>query len=810
MIIRELNLIGFGKFNNEIIDLEDGINIIYGNNEAGKTTIHNFINGMFYGFLKPYAKRTIYEDEHGRYEPWSNTKYSGVIKFLYDGKEYRVERIFTKGDESTQVFLDDTGEEITNSIDNGNSGRVLQPGFHFFGFNDAVYSNTISIKQLDSKTEDSLANEVRDKLVNVSTTLDDNLSIEKAIQELERALKDIGSVRATTSVYGKTYERLDELNNYRKEILGFKDEYDKILELDTSLDEKLIDEQKNLEILEGKLKKVIAMEKNKVYNESKGLIEDIEKLENKLQEYRKYRDLSMEDYSKAIELSNHIRYIDERKDELIRELKGLEDKLKDFENVDTEGINESEEIAADYLRYEELEEEKNKLFYNDNDSEIQFLKRDYDDNSKLKSKFNLMLIAAILLSIGSCIFTYSTRIYWILLVNIVLIPSIIFFLSKMRRVRGLLIRIKSHIDEVETNNKTRKDGIDVIQKVQLSILEKYKVDSRLKLKMLNDRLQLKIYKNREKLEVQSENILRREDISNKLEELKDGKIVDQESLRKILKVNLSRDLDEFKIGLENKGIYEDISVEIKNKRTLLEKTLGGLTLEGLEDELRSYDLKEIEKSSELSSEELKKAIDIRKLVISDIRVEKRGIEERLNLLNSRISQLVEIDEEIKRKQEMMTELDDKRESIELARDTIENISKDIHRQFAPTINEKVGKIIENITGGKYRGVKIDDKLEMGIVNPITREIIHIDSLSGGTIDQLYFSLRFGIIDSIKNQGLPLILDDCFIQYDDNRLKNMIKFLVDESQRRQIILFTCHRRENRILKGMDVDFNLIEL
>ncbi|MGN9165919.1 ATP-binding protein [Tissierellaceae bacterium HCP3S3_D8] len=810
MIIRELNLIGFGKFNNEIIDLEDGINIIYGNNEAGKTTIHNFINGMFYGFLKPYAKRTIYEDEHGRYEPWSNTKYSGAIKFLYDGKEYRIERIFTKGDESTQVFLDNTGEEITNSIDNGNSGRVLQPGFHFFGFNDAVYSNTISIKQLDSRTEDSLANEVRDKLVNVSTTLDDNLSIEKAIQELDRALKDIGSVRATTSVYGKIYERLGELNNHRKEILGFKEEYDKILELDTSLDEKLIDEEKNLEILEGKLKKVIAMEKNRVYNESKGLIEDIEKLENKLQEYRKYRDLSMEDYSKAIELSNHIRYIDERKDELIRELKGLEDKLKEFENIDAEGIDESEEIAADYLRYEELEEEKNKLFYNNNDNEIQFLKKDYDDNSKLKSKFNLMLSAAILLSIGSCILTYSTRIYWILLANIALIPSIIFFLSKVRRVRGLLIRIKSHIDEVEINNKTRKDRIDEIQKVQFSILEKYKVDSRLKLKMLNDRLQLKMYKNREKLEVQSENILRREEISNKLEELKDGKIIDQESLRKILKINLSRDLDEFKIGLKNKGIYEDISVEIKNKRTLLEKTLGGLTLEGLEDELRSYDLKEIEKSSELSSEELKKAIDTRKLVISDIRVEKRGIEERLNLLNGRISQLVEIDEEIKRKQEIMTELDDKRESIELARDTIENISKDIHRQFAPTINEKVGKIIENITGGKYRGVKIDDKLGMRIVDPITREIIGIDSLSGGTIDQLYFSLRFGIIDSIKNQRLPLILDDCFIQYDDNRLKNMIKFLVDESQRRQIILFTCHRRENEILKDMDVDFNLIEL
>ncbi len=52
--------------------------------------------------------------------------------------------------------------------------------FIFFGFNDAVYSNTISIRQLNSETEDSLAKEVRDKLVNVTTTLDDELSVKKS------------------------------------------------------------------------------------------------------------------------------------------------------------------------------------------------------------------------------------------------------------------------------------------------------------------------------------------------------------------------------------------------------------------------------------------------------------------------------------------------------------------------------------------------------------------------------------------------------------------------------------------------------
>ena len=229
MIIKELNLIGFGQFNNKVIELKNGLNIIFGKNEAGKTTIHNFINGMFYGFLKPYATRTNYTEEHAKYDPWNNQRYAGVLKFTYDGKEYRIERDFIKNHESTNVILDETGEDITNKINTGDAGRVLQPGHHFFGFNDAVFSNTLSIKQMCNRTENSLANEVRDKLVNVSTTLDDNLSIEDAIEELDKSIKDIGTIRATTSPYGKSFSRLERLRERKRTILDQKDEYNELL-----------------------------------------------------------------------------------------------------------------------------------------------------------------------------------------------------------------------------------------------------------------------------------------------------------------------------------------------------------------------------------------------------------------------------------------------------------------------------------------------------------------------------------------------------------------------------------------------------
>src|SRR5690625_1156785 len=156
MKLKELKLIGFGKFNNKSIELSEGINIIYGENEAGKTTLHNFINGMFYGFLRPNIERVLYLEEYDKYNPWSNDRYSGLIRFEYRGEDFVIERDFTKGEEKTLVYLAATGDDITHSIEAGGR-RVLQPGYHFFGFSDSVYSNTISIKQLGCKTEDSLA-----------------------------------------------------------------------------------------------------------------------------------------------------------------------------------------------------------------------------------------------------------------------------------------------------------------------------------------------------------------------------------------------------------------------------------------------------------------------------------------------------------------------------------------------------------------------------------------------------------------------------------------------------------------------------
>ena len=86
MQIRELILKNYGKFHNRQIELEDGINLIYGENESGKSTIHTFIKGMLFGMERGRGRAAV-NDTYSTYEPWENSNYyAGILQFSSGGK----------------------------------------------------------------------------------------------------------------------------------------------------------------------------------------------------------------------------------------------------------------------------------------------------------------------------------------------------------------------------------------------------------------------------------------------------------------------------------------------------------------------------------------------------------------------------------------------------------------------------------------------------------------------------------------------------------------------------------------------------
>lgn len=149
------------------------------------------------------------------------------------------------------------------------------------------------------------------------------------------------------------------------------------------------------------------------------------------------------------------------------------------------------------------------------------------------------------------------------------------------------------------------------------------------------------------------------------------------------------------------------------------------------------------------------------------------------------------------------------ESINLAMETIKSLSDEIQVAFGMHLNESASNYIDILTNGKYNSLSIDNALNTTI--NYDGKMIPLYKVSTGTIDQIYLAIRLSIIDIINRNTdtLPLIFDDCFAMYDDERLEATLKFLYNRINT-QILIFTCHNREDSIFNKNNLPANKIQI
>ena len=809
MILKELNLISFGKFQKKRFNLEKGLNIFYGENESGKTTIHNFIDGMFYGFLKPYVRKRYYLEEYEKYRPWNGNQYIGILKLVKDDKKYRIERDFAKGE--VKVYDELTGKDITDDIDVGEKIKVHLPGLYFFDFNTSVYKNTISIKQLGNKIDSTLSTEVKDRLANISTSLDDEISVKQAISHLEKELDKIGTSKAYTKPYGKSIVQLDKLKEKHKLVLEKQKEYNRTIDEFNVLKEKIESKEKEIHHLKEQLEKVELFKKKKIYDDVLALREEIKLIDKEIEILKPYSLLDFEDYTIGLRLQNSKDSLEREIKDLLFKIHSLEYKLKDKKlDGDEEIVNgvNAEELFKDMNTYNEMEEEKNNLILNNQKNRLEILNGELkileDKVNKSKVKGNIFIVLAIV-SLG------------LVLVNpflsIIALSFIALFFNSRRSSKGYikdLDELKGKIKTISHQEDERETRLSDIEKNQKKIVFKYDCSSKLEFNRLYEEIRLNQINQNQRLDAINQLDTELKDTISILDIKKKEIYNINHQLKEILQRNNSNTLDEFKVGLDKKKDYENLVIDRKGKFEVIDRILDNTTLEDLKVQLAHYNDKYFDNVDQLDISIIKDEIRDREESLYTIKDNCSRLEERIYNLNEEVKHLVDIEEEIGRIEDDIQYFQNRIRSIEIAKSTIEDISQEIHTQFAPKINKKVSKLINFISNGKYAHVKISDDLDIVIESPSTKEIVPIDSLSGGTIDQLYFALRFSIISSMKGDNLPLILDDCFIQYDDQRLKNILSFLVDLSSERQILLFTCHNREREILDNLGLKYNIINL
>ena len=272
-----------------------------------------------------------------------------------------------------------------------------------------------------------------------------------------------------------------------------------------------------------------------------------------------------------------------------------------------------------------------------------------------------------------------------------------------------------------------------------------------------------------------------------------------------------------KINLEINNLNQEIklleknNLEIKKKKNNLKKKIN-LKINKEKEKIKNKYLEKIEKNKinnlinleniNFEIENLQNKINNKNIELHKLELDEKNIEPKLDNLSK-------IEEELVNNKNKMLTLNKMNLSFELAKSVLEQAYEKMKNTVTPKFTEELSKNISSITDGKYNNVRLNDE-EGLIVELQNGNYVPASKLSIGTIDQLYLSLRLSMIEDLSNENMPIILDEAFAYYDNERLKNILLFLQEKTNNHQVLIFSCTNREKEILEKEKIKYNIIEL
>lgn len=724
MLITRLKLNYFGRFRDKEILLKPGINLIYGPNEAGKSTIHAFIRGMLFGIEKTRGRASSKLDVYSKYLPWDYPgAYGGSMDIRLADKDYRLRRSFLATDKSFNIIDLSTGRKL--QLKEGLISELIS------GLTESVYRNTVSIEQLKARTDAELAAQLQNYIANLSVSKSREIDVGKALGLLKDKRKALMA------------------NDYKARLKALQDEIVSCIEKETKMDE-LSQGLKELLEMEEKLKLEIDAVSSSANNEEAQRMNELPAI---LEKYKSHKEIS------------------EQLMQLSRRRKLLQEQIA-FISARTQQISE-EGLEKDIRISEELKEEEHHLLAQ---------KQELDGRRAAFRAVLLKGVAFTLLPFFTAAFavmrmaatlTGAKMIYCLLFGAGVLAYTL--FAARQRKKQK---RVSDRLAELEARLiKLRSELEAIFTKYNKALFD---VNATHNPKGIND------------AELAASQAEYRPADTEALKQLQ----------RELLKS--SYELEGIKEQLSSISLMED---ELEDKRDILYETIMRYLQYFIhEDELSD---EAIDRLKELIRQKKQAAGE----ALAGLTARHNNCRLQIERIRWEMLQLEGNEKELMQKQELYDRLMQEQKkaqmelsAVELAIETIEELSKSIHDSFGGRLGRAVSQIVSNITGGRYNKLIINEKLEVAV--DWKDELIATERLSAGTIDQIYFSIRLAASDLLlENEELPLILDDSFALYDDDRLKAAISKVAD---RGQIIILTCHKQEEEAIKELGLPCNIIEL
>lgn len=759
MKINKIHIISFGGLKNYTLELSDGFNCIYGQNEQGKTTIMSFIKMMFYGSERGSSQ--ISKNIRKKYTPWDGSPMAGSIEFESDGKSYKLEREFRSSNSTDKVTLTDLSLGEKQTVE-GNIGVRL------FGLSSAAFDRSIFIGQSGFPENDPNAEgELNARLSNMASTGEEQISLEEISSRIEKARFSLISKSGKAGEYYKNTLLAEELKQ----------------RLDQSV-------CANLRYLEGKEKLIsYAKETAKLVKKADTLksrlsreqdIKNAEKLEEllltkeKLEEVKAH--LTLSDGTPADE--NYLRNLKFVKSKLQNASFKAEAKEKEAEiiknQLDTlvDGPKLSTDETPEKLSEDLISLDKNLASLQEKAKETNDKIRELTDkksNQGATLNPTLLIIGISLFAVSGVMLLVSktAAIPFFAAAVIMTVLSFVLKSDKKAKIIGEEIAAlenifnsqSSHIEELKAqigDKKTKLEAIKLAASSNIQVIEKQKAELSAALEQLSA---LRDEENGIKTEL--DNLINRINTA-------DG---NKENILNILESAVSRQKElKQHIGFLLKDL-NNISYEDAKKKLETIKAVGN-------DE--KVDFTKLSADYESLSKEISNRKETEATAAAELKAMLNGVEN-TDVLKS----------QLKEKNDLLTAQKEFCDSADIALRVLTESFAELRQSYGSQLEKKAAEIFARLTDGKYSGMTVSKSFSINVSlqeNPISREA---EYLSNGTFDQAYLSLRLAL-SSVLGEDLPLFLDDTLTQYDDIRAQATLRFLKDYSKAGQLVMFTCHK------------------
>ena len=769
MKIIEINIIQFGKFKDRVFKLEDGFNVVKGENESGKSTLLAFIKFALYGVGRKNPSVAVGERE--RAISWNVGIAAGSLSISdVDGKRYRIERVgreSAKGSYSDKVRIIDleNGEEVfENEI----------PGEHFLGIDAQAYDSMCNIKQLEAVAIGSDA--IKGVIDNLLSSGDENMNIQSAIKALDVERRRLLHTNGKGGLVFDSTVRLEKLKSEHKGAIISENER--------------VKNQGELEGVEIALAK--AKDEFDVAQRMCDLHDDVLRLE-KFDALKEYMD-------EAEALADRSKQLDEKAAfdlsranydfaARIRALAASLERSKSALDSVTEEYQVCEaayekQCGADQKDFSEIIDE-----FGTPSAAITHLA------SKKKKRTNSALSLTVFSVIGSVLLIFAA-VLALVLSNVAGAATVGFIALVLLILAGGSYKKFSRA-KAEISAFMQKMGEGFCPKDEARILSSLEGFYN----GIGERARLSNAKESAKFRMgiaTESHLAERSSILDTVSELDSSKS-DSELCEYLL--SLADKINEY---LKKRG---ELDSEIRENQALTRALKSELERFSERDIRAKINPEMVEKIKDIPFEKLKADRDAALYKTNQFNQYKASIERNISSVSNKRS-ASDIFPEIVEEKERLSALKLRLDAIRLASETISGASTALKSSVTPRIRERAEENLATVTDGKYSELYIDDNMGLSIfADGATRPI---DSLSKGSLDAAYFSVRLALLQTLlAEKEPPLYMDETLSQLDDNRARNAIKVLDGYSKHAQCVLFTCQARDVELAKEIS-SINLIEL